>query len=368
MDSLLANYASSDEEAEEQQQKQEAKQQQKGLSLPKPTSKSTSIASDSASKTPFFSSLPQPKSSIFSSLPPPTSKSQTLTDPPSSHPKPKRVVQFRPPIPQSVLKSRDEEDDDEDEERERKRRNQSVTQTPSVSSWLSAIPAPKHSQATLGAIPSSGSGRRSIVEVGIDVPETNSEKETGVGRTVGNSESNRADGSSGTYQTVENFESNWVDGSSSASLEQSSNWSGGAESQQVYEGYGSYGNYGGYGHYENNWGDGSAAALPEVAGTESAVRVPGKRGRNEVPVEIVEVKQDELIKNRPREDQVKLTGIAFGPSYQPVSTKGKPTKLHKRKHQIGSLYFDMKQKEMELSERRAKGFLTKAETQAKYGW
>ncbi|RVX07750.1 hypothetical protein CK203_021970 [Vitis vinifera] len=52
----------------------------------------------------------------------------------------------------------------------------------------------------------------------------------------------------------------------------------------------------------------------------------------------------------------------------PVSTKGKPTKLHKRKHQIGSLYFDMKQKEMELSERRAKGFLTKAETQAKYGW
>ncbi|RVW16193.1 hypothetical protein CK203_074314 [Vitis vinifera] len=287
MDSLLANYASSDEEAEEQQQKQEAKQQQKGLSLPKPTSNSTSIASDSASKTPFFSSLPQPKSSIFSSLPPPTSKSQTLTDPPSSHPKPKRVVQFRPPIPQSVLKSRDEEEDDEDEERERKRRNQSVTQTPSVSSWLSAIPAPKHSQATLGAIPSSG-----------------------------NSESNRADGSSGTYQTVENFECNWVDGSSSASLEQSSNWSGGAESQQVYEGYGSYGNYGGYGHYENNWGDGSAAALPEVAGTESAVRVPGKRGRTEVPVEIVEVKQDELIKNRPREDQVKLTGIAFGPSYQ----------------------------------------------------
>lgn len=55
-------------------------------------------------------------------------------------------------------------------------------------------------------------------------------------------------------------------------------------------------------------------------------------------------------------------------SIQPVSTKGKPTKLHKRKHQIGSLYFDMRQKEMELAERRSKGFLTKAETQAKYGW
>lgn len=39
--------------------------------------------------------------------------------------------------------------------------------------------------------------------------------------------------------------------------------------------------------------------------------MPGKRGRNEVLVEIVEVKQDELIKDRPREDQIKLIGIAF---------------------------------------------------------
>lgn len=50
------------------------------------------------------------------------------------------------------------------------------------------------------------------------------------------------------------------------------------------------------------------------------------------------------------------------------SAKEKPTKLHKRKHQIGSLLYDMRQKEMELAERRAKGFLTKAETHAKYGW
>ncbi|KAE9601638.1 putative proline-rich protein PRCC [Lupinus albus] len=53
---------------------------------------------------------------------------------------------------------------------------------------------------------------------------------------------------------------------------------------------------------------------------------------------------------------------------QPVSAKGKPSKLQKRKHQISSLYFDMKQNEMQLAERRAKGMLTKAETQAKYGW
>lgn len=117
--------------------------------------------------------------------------------------------------------------------------------------------------------------------------------------------------------------------------------------------------------YGSNWGD----TLSGSSTSQSAVTVLGKRGRKEIPTEeIVEVKQDELMKNRPREDQVKLTGIAFGPSYQPVSTKGKPTKLHKRKHQIGSLFYDMKQKEMELAERRAKGFLTKAETQAKYGW
>lgn len=55
---------------------------------------------------------------------------------------------------------------------------------------------------------------------------------------------------------------------------------------------------------------------------------------------------------------------------QPTSSsqKGKPSKLQKRKHQIGSLYFDMRQKEMELTERRSKGMLTKKETQGKYGW
>lgn len=53
---------------------------------------------------------------------------------------------------------------------------------------------------------------------------------------------------------------------------------------------------------------------------------------------------------------------------QPASTKGKPSKLLKRKHQIGALYFDMRQKETELAERRSRGMLTKAQTQGKYGW
>ncbi|KAF6165706.1 hypothetical protein GIB67_012603 [Kingdonia uniflora] len=42
----------------------------------------------------------------------------------------------------------------------------------------------------------------------------------------------------------------------------------------------------------------------------------GKRRKDVIPDDIVEVKQDELMKNRSKEDHAKLTGIAFGPSYQ----------------------------------------------------
>lgn len=134
--------------------------------------------------------------------------------------------------------------------------------------------------------------------------------------------------------------------------------------------YGVY--YQSYGNYDGSWGYGTmegaeVSEAPQVA--EDIGRIAGKRGRNEIPVNIMEVNQDELVKDRPREDQTKATGIAFGPAYQPVSSqKGKPSKLHKRKHQIGSLFFDMKQKEMELTERRSRGMLTKRETQGKYGW
>ncbi|KAH7442017.1 hypothetical protein KP509_03G066900 [Ceratopteris richardii] len=93
-----------------------------------------------------------------------------------------------------------------------------------------------------------------------------------------------------------------------------------------------------------------------------------RRGSKKAPINVIEVKQEDLTAKKLREDQLKATGIAFGPAYKPVSSGGKPSKLHRRKHQIGSLYYDMKQKEMELMERRAKGYMTKAETQAKYGW
>lgn len=192
MDSLLANYASSDEEYEEQsstKSKSESKAGEQKLEylLPKSTSYSSSV----------FDSFPQPKSSLFTSLPPP--KSQRLPNPKpqsenerdvqitesskpkssstslfSSLPPPKsssssssskKVVQFRPPtITNARSVSFDDEDEDEgEEERKRKRSKESIS-TATPAAFLSSIPAPRHS-ATLGALPTAaGRSRRSVLE------------------------------------------------------------------------------------------------------------------------------------------------------------------------------------------------------------
>lgn len=240
---------------------------------------------------------------------------------------------------------------------------------------MSAVPAPKNS-VSLGAFTSAGSGRRAIIET--EVPASNlgnprPEKDESIA-----GKDNSGIDQNGVNNAEQYSYANYEPGSDQNVVNYGyyENYNSGFDQSgdgSSYGGYESYGSYGEYGqHYGNNWDGGSAAAaaaVPEVSGAvQSGFGGKGKRGRSEIPTEIVEVKQDELIKNRPREDQVKATGIAFGPSYQPVSTKGKPSKVHKRKHQISSLYYDMRQKEMELAERRAKGFLTKAETQAKYGW
>eukprot|EP00257_Ricinus_communis_P027239 XP_025014653.1 uncharacterized protein LOC8279551 isoform X2 [Ricinus communis] len=363
MDTLLVNYASSDEEEEEKQENN----LQSSLSSSKPISSSSSYSS-------LFSSLPNPKPkskskaiigedednpkpSFFSSVPKP--KTQSQQNPISDFSKPsKRVVQFKPPVNPNYDYEEDEDEKEKEMERKQHKEFESMPQSSSVKSFLSSIPAPKNSS-NFGALPSAaGSGRKSII--GIEKEPVKSSPGTDDDQNMGNNEPvcHQNDENYGGYQlgiNDDNMGQNVVDVS--------------------YESYGSYENYGDYyhGQYGNNLEDGSSAetAMPEITWpSEGAnLRVPGrKRGRNEIPTEIIEVKQDELTKNRPREDQVKLTGIAFGPSYQPASTKGKPSKLHKRKHQISSLYFDMKQKEMELAERRAKGFLTKAQTHAKYGW
>ncbi|KAL8525951.1 hypothetical protein ACS0TY_015244 [Phlomoides rotata] len=448
MDSLLANYASSDEEQPSSQTKPRKSESKAGEEkvedfLPKSTSKSSN----------FFDSLPQPKSSLFTSLPPP--KSQPFPNPKpqsqnerddqvaenskpkssstllfSSLPRPKsssssssstkRVVQFRPPTitnPYSAsLDAEDEDADEGEEERKRKRSKESLS-TATPASFLSSIPAPRHS-ATLGALPTaSGRNRRSVLETeaassnASTVNDTGSDAFTNPNLEYSNSQSNDMNyaysswGSGGENHTY--YSGNGADAGVNSNASHF-----GDQTHETYDHSSSLGgeNYAYYGahptdinsvgtagsiaagmdsnvgsyeavdysythtdhsgntQYENNWAN--ATPTPEVSGVvENALSALGQRGRKDIPPEmIVEVKQDELLKNRPREDQVKSTGIAFGPAYQPASTKGKPTKLHKRKHQIGSLFFEMRQKESELAERRSKGFLTKAQTQAKYGW
>ncbi|KAG2396040.1 uncharacterized protein HKW66_Vig0065840 [Vigna angularis] len=246
---------------------------------------------------PFFNLLPHVPFAVRPKKPSLATSSETANPKPKPQipePQPKHVVQFRPPIiplpnPTQLL----DDDDEEEEERERrKKRSLSSTQTSSVKSFL--------------ANPSSNSGGTSSLSV---------------------------DQSGGDYENYENYQY-----ATDQYAGYYGNYGSGSDPEAGAAAYGTeqYGNYGeaygDYGQYGNNWGEVSAAPVPEASGIgDSVVKIPGKRGRHEVPTEIIEVKQDELIKNRPREDQVKLTGIAFGPTYQPASTKGKPSKLHKRK-------------------------------------
>ncbi|CAN7076083.1 unnamed protein product [Brassica oleracea var. botrytis] len=343
MDSLVASYASSDEEEELE-----------------PSTQSLTVKSSSSSS--VFAAIPQPNqsrsskdeafnsssSSFLSSLPPPKSSTSPQQNPSPSLPK--RVVQIKLPVNPRPTNLDDE--DDEEEEKARKKRKQmesaaAASKNSSVKSFLSAMPAPKSSQA-LGALPSlgsgSGSGRRSILET--ETPSTDQTQSF-------SSEAEQVDAG------YEQNPSGNVDAFGYGGYEQNSSGSGDVVS--AYDGGNAWNGGGGF--------EGTTGVPEAFMAMDSGAR-RGRRGRNDFPTEIVEVKQDELMKNRPRVDQVKSTGIAFGPAYQPESSssKGKVSKLHKRKHQITALFMDMKHKESELAERRSKGLLTKAETQAKYGW
>lgn len=303
MDSLVASYASSDEEEDLQ-----------------PRREAFTVKSSEPSASSLFSAIPQPKvlkssedgdfgssssrgksSPFLSSLPPPKSSISRKQNPaPSSIPK--RVVQIRLPVNPRPSNLDDEED--EEEEKARKKRKQmesaSASHDSSVRSFLSAMPAPKSSQ-TLGALPSlgSGSGRRSNLETetpAIVIPQTDS----GISDQQNQSYESFSHSNSETEQNV------GVDNYYAAGY-------GGYETNPS----GSVG-YDGSSYGGNTWNGGGFEAttgLPEaVVAMDSGAR-RGRRGRNQMP-EIVEVKQDELMKNRPRVDQVKSTGIAFGPAYQ----------------------------------------------------
>ncbi|KAJ3693457.1 hypothetical protein LUZ60_008937 [Juncus effusus] len=279
-----------------------------------------------------------PKGLISSSIPAP--KSKRSTNPLGLDLNPKKVVRFTPPVNPNLQKY----DDEEEEEREKEKAiiNPSFNASSSFSSML---PAPKN---TLCLAPQSNSSnfssRKSSLNTQlptINTPQIEEPTHFEPYQTYDNS----VPVQTGTETVLSYTESG-------ATLETSS-----AGYINDYAGYKEYSYNKESSNYSNN-------AMINDLGREK-----GKRGRNEMPAEIMEVKQDELMKNRPKQDPRKLTCLAFGPSYQPApSEKGKTSKLHKRKHQIGTLYQDMKSKEMELAERRSKGFLTKAETQAKYGW
>ncbi|KAJ1278132.1 hypothetical protein BS78_04G055900 [Paspalum vaginatum] len=443
MDSLLASYASSDDEADEAPPAR----------APAPTPASarggearakppTAFSGGSGSGGGIFSSLPQPKSaSLFTSLPAPKSAPapafSSIPAPKAPGGNPKRVVQYRPqPIRQPTGDSSDDEEDDA----KRRRASTAEARLPPVPAGSgpvsSFLPPPKHS---LGLGAGSGAGaRRSAIDtdaperpnLGAGVPSSSvantgapdrpeidasddddsegsgseddmpapeqegHEEQQSLSAGVGEQQQQAYDAGAGSTSGYEAYawdpnyyaqyganygwdpsaSANYVDGAQYAAYggEQSGGYvhSHGGEHGGGYE-HVVAAPYGvdytaGYGH------DVAATALPPVQEPvlpPEMGRIGGKRGRNDTPAQILEVNQAELMKNRPKQDKSKLTGLAFGPSYQPApSAKGKPSKLHKRKHQIGSLYFDMKSKEMELAERRSKGILTKAETQAKYGW
>ncbi|KAL9242149.1 hypothetical protein vseg_016177 [Gypsophila vaccaria] len=331
MDSLLSSYASSSDDDDDHHPPPPRQQPHQPPRQPPSSTK--------------------PTSSLFASLPPPSS-TKDLTFLPSNRPESgpatnphlgrggpaKRVVQFHPPKFSQTVGLRgdkadeDEDDDDDDDEKEReiKRSRQTVRDT-SAKSFLSSMPAPKNSG--LGGGGPTG-GRRTTIDAPVADNVSPEPPAPNVDVVAPNASMYSYDNE-------------------------------GYEQQHYYDGSVSGWSYGG----SEGGLEGGGLQGTGPSGVESFVGGGGGRRRKDrAPVEIVEVKQDELMKNRPTQDKSKLTGIAFGPSYQPVSSKGKPSKLHKRKHQIGSLYFDVKQSENDHAERRAKGFLTKAQTQAKYGW
>jgi proline-rich protein PRCC len=88
--------------------------------------------------------------------------------------------------------------------------------------------------------------------------------------------------------------------------------------------------------------------------------------------EVLELSAAQLTAGRDRLVATKsLTGLAFGAEHEArlrAEAGAKPADIHRRKHQIGSLLYDAKQRELQMMEGRLQGMKSKRETQAKYGW
>lgn len=106
----------------------------------------------------------------------------------------------------------------------------------------------------------------------------------------------------------------------------------------------------------------------------------GKKGEIPKDVEFREINQETLTKKTREEEQlakfeenfiqpdVQVTSQFWNARTGKFQTNLKPTKLHKRKHQINQLAHEAAAREFELAKKRAHGYKTRRETQLKYGW
>lgn len=351
-------------------------------------------------------SLPQSdkRTSLFSALPPPKSLDSSMLAPlgplkaqPSSSGASKRVVEFRPSINMALL-----QDLDDDDVRPQAKRH---AMAPGKGTGLAAIlPKPKNRGATLGS--GFAPGHHATLEIGDAVNYSPLNSESIVLETAHDSSSSlnghaaetwnnhhhsaegdlQADASeSHANNLVETFENYGHVGGADLqrnvdttqwTTPSSSSYHSSFASQDSSEVFASEGDcvpdhhYQGVLAHETYTFTGSHQAISDVQDPlANILKKERRKGGKDVAPNFIEVKQSDLTATKLREDQLRTTGIAFGPAYKPISSnKDKPSKLHRRKHQIGSLYYDMKQKEMELLERRSRGTMTKSETQAKYGW
>eukprot|EP01027_Heterolobosea_sp_BB2_P017033 GEZU01024164.1.p1 GENE.GEZU01024164.1~~GEZU01024164.1.p1 ORF type:complete len:666 (+),score=156.76 GEZU01024164.1:301-2298(+) len=160
------------------------------------------------------------------------------------------------------------------------------------------------------------------------------------------------------------------------------------EWQQHYQQYYQY--YGTYPHYDNTASTAAAAGGSVFGPQPLPAGVPEDVARDLASgTQVVEISRANIIDahrswtqaqqlqqaSRPgasagEQKQVSVQAKFWDSKAGTVRTvdKGQPTRLHKRKHQINQLAFDVIQREAELTEARLAGNRTKAETWRKYGW
>lgn len=284
----------------------------------------------------------------------------------------KQPVAFKPPIDLSVL----EDDDDDWRPGQKKVKVESGSKISGGGGLSALLPAPKQSLglgSSLGASITSG-GRRAAMEIVAkpSIPDVIPVVNSRVSTVPATNEAHASQ--------AEDNSAYAVDESSGFALQYSNEpygWAPTQPAEEIPQNVARYhepqnwqysGNVSSYSTQVSHIPANSAPVADPVAQVLQSERRRGREDRMAAP-NVIEVNQADLTGGaKLREDQIRTTGIAFGPSYQPVSSKDKPSKVHRRKHQIGTLLQDSKAREMDLLDRRAKGNLTKAETQAKYGW